>query len=80
MTVDAAEAWIARTGKVAAALADAAPAWAADVGGDVPHSGRVVGRHGNSAAVDRCGGGNNEIRCHRFWRRPQPAGRGIKPS
>lgn len=54
MTVDAAETWVARAGEVAAGLADAVPPRAAHVGGDVPHSGRVVGRHGNGAAVDGC--------------------------
>lgn len=54
VAVDAAEAWIARTGEVSAGLADAAPPRAAHVRGDVPHSGRVVGRHGNGAAVDGC--------------------------
>lgn len=54
MAVDAAEAWVTRTGEVSAGLADAAPPRAAHVGGDVLHSGRVVGRHGNGAAVDGC--------------------------
>lgn len=54
MTVDPAEAWITGAGEVAAALADAASPRATDVGGDLPHSGRVVGRHGNGAAVDGC--------------------------
>lgn len=54
VTVDAAEAWLTRAAEVAAGLADAASPRAADVGGDAPHSGRVVGRHGNSAAVNGC--------------------------
>lgn len=54
VTVDAAEAGITRAGEVAPLLADAAPPRAAHVGGDLPHPGRVVGRHGNSAAVDGC--------------------------
>lgn len=54
VTVDPAEAWITGAGEVAAGLADAASPRAADVGGDLPHSGRVVGRHGNGAAVDGC--------------------------
>lgn len=55
VAVEAAEAGVAHAGEVGAGLADAASPRAADVGGDAPHSGRVVGRHGNSAAVDRCG-------------------------
>lgn len=52
MTVDACETWITHAGEVASWLADAASSWTADVGGDVPHSGRVVGRYSHSAAVN----------------------------
>lgn len=38
MTVDAAETRITHTGEVAHWLADAAPSWTTDVGGDVPHA------------------------------------------
>lgn len=52
MTVDAGETWITHAGEVARRLADAASSWTTDVGGDVPHSSRVVGRYSNSAAVN----------------------------
>lgn len=54
VTVGAAEAGVTRAGEVAAGLADAASPRAADVGRDAAHPGRVVGRHGNGAAVDGC--------------------------
>lgn len=53
VTVDATEARVAHAGEVAGRFADAASSRAADVGGDVSHAGRIVGRHGNGAAVDR---------------------------
>lgn len=55
VTVDPTEAWLTHAAEVAAGLADAAPPQAADVRGDAAHAGRVVGRHGNRAAVDGCG-------------------------
>lgn len=54
MTVDATEARVAHAGEVARRLADAASSRATDVGGDMSHSGRVVGCHSNGAAVDGC--------------------------
>lgn len=39
MTVDATEPRLTHAGEVARWLADAAPSWATDIGGDVPHSG-----------------------------------------
>lgn len=52
MTVDSGETWITHAGEVASWLADASSSWTTDVGGDVPHASRVVGRYSNSAAVD----------------------------
>lgn len=54
MTVDSGETWITHAGEVASWLADASSSWTTDVGGDVPHASRVVGRYSNSAAVDDC--------------------------
>lgn len=54
MTVDATETRITHAGEVAGWLADAASSRAADVGGDVLHSRRVVGCYGNCAAVNDC--------------------------
>ena len=58
MAVGPAEARLAPAAEVSRRLADAAPVGTAHVGGDVPHPLLgVVGRHGDSAAVDHCGGG-----------------------
>lgn len=54
MTVEATEARITHTGEVARWLADAASSWTTDVGGDVSHSSRIVGRYSNCAAVNDC--------------------------
>lgn len=52
MTVDAAEALVTDAGEVSRWLADATSSRTADVGGDVPHAGRVIGRYSNGAAVN----------------------------
>lgn len=54
MAVDAAEPRVAGAAEVPGGLAEAAPPRAAHVGRDVPHAGRVVGRHGDRAAVNDC--------------------------
>lgn len=54
VTVDAAEARVARAAEVAVRQADTAPPRTADVGGDVAHFRRVVACHRDRAAVDHC--------------------------
>lgn len=54
VTIQATETRIADAGEVSRRLADAAPSRAADVGGDVPHPIRVIGRYSNGAAVNHC--------------------------
>lgn len=57
MAVGPAEARLAPAAEVPRRLADAAAVGAADAGGDVPRPLLgVVGRHGDGAAVDDCGG------------------------
>lgn len=69
VAVDAAEARLAHAGEVSAGPAEAAAPRAAHVGRDAPHSGRVVGRHGDGAAVDGCE--TRKARGHRFGGRPR---------
>lgn len=52
MAVDTTEALVADAGEVSSGMTDAASARSAHVRGNVPHHGRVVGRHGNCAAVN----------------------------
>lgn len=54
MTVNATETRITHAGEVSGWLADAASSRTADIGGDVPHSGWVVGCYSNRAAVNDC--------------------------
>ena len=54
VTVGAHEARITEAGEVARRLAPACAPGPAHIGGDVPHLRRVVGRHGDGAAVNRC--------------------------
>lgn len=52
MTVDSTEALVTDAGEVSCWLTEATSSRTTDIGGDVPYSGRVIGRYSNSAAVN----------------------------